>query len=175
MRPRLTSVKQTARGVSGVDLLIVTAMATAIIGFAVVSLVRGSRATDRTNFAVEIANQLQKARLDSIRREPMALDQMAQLKVFNRRFYSIAIDADSDGYLDVPLVISLPENTGIEINGPFPRTYVFDAEGRTVDEGLRPVIPADLIIGNSGGASVIKFTNDGRITVAPAAQTASPN
>jgi len=175
MRPHLTSVKQTALGVSGTDLLIVIAMATAIIGFTVVSLVRGSRASDRTNFAVEIANQLQKARLDSIRRKPVALDQMAQLKVFNRRFYSIAIDADSDGYLDVPLVISLPENTGVEINGPFPRTYIFDAEGRTVDEALRPLAPLPLTIGNSGGASVVKFTSDGKITVAPAGQAASPN
>lgn len=175
MRPHLTSVKETARGVSGVDLLIVIAMATAIIGFAVVSLVRGSRATDRTNFAAEIANQLQKARLDSIRRKPTAMDQMAQLKVFNRRFYSIAIDVDNDGYLDVPLVISLPENTGFEINGPFPRSYIFDAEGRTVDEGLQAAAPSPLLIGNNSGASAIKFTDDGRITVAPAAQVTAPN
>lgn len=81
MRPRLTFVKQTACVVTGVDLLIVIVMARAIIGFALVSLVRGSRTTDQTNFEVGTANQLRKTRLDSIRRQPMALDQTAQLKV----------------------------------------------------------------------------------------------
>jgi len=173
MRPQLTSVKSTARGVSGVDLLIVIAMAAVIAGFAVFSLVRANRTTNRSNYAVDIANHLQKARQDSIRRKPTELNQMAQLKVFNRRFYSIAVDADSDGYLDVPLVISLPESTGVEIGGPFPKTYIFDSEGQTVDEKLRRVVPAAIKVGNSSGASNITFSDDGKITVAPANNPAS--
>ncbi len=173
MRPHLTSVKSTARGVSGVDLLIVIAMASVIAGFAVFSVVRANRATNRSNYAVDIANHLQKARQDSIRRKPTELNQMAQLKVFNRRFYSIAVDADSDGYLDVPLVISLPENTGVEISGPFPKNYIFDSEGQTVDEALRPVAPAAFTIGNSSRASTITLSLDGRITIAPVTNPAA--
>jgi len=36
-----------------------------------------------------------------MRRNATDLNQMSQVKIFNRRFYSIAIDSDGDGNLDV--------------------------------------------------------------------------
>lgn len=168
MQPRLTVIKQNARGFSVTELLLVIAMIAVIGGFAVVSLVRGHRTAYRTNTALEIANLLQKARLDSIRRNPQDINQMAQVKVFNRRFYSVAIDGDNDGYLDVPLVMSLPEQPGVGFNGPFPKTYIFDSQGQTVDAQSKPVSPAPMTVGDSSATSAIKFSDDGKITVVPA-------
>ena len=81
MRPHLTFVKQNSSGFSVTELLLVAAMALVVAGFVVVFLVRGNRVSDRTNTAVEIANYLQKARLDSMRRSATDLNQMAQVKV----------------------------------------------------------------------------------------------
>jgi prepilin-type N-terminal cleavage/methylation domain-containing protein len=168
MRPPLTFFKQNPRGFTVTELLLVIAMISVIGGFAVVSLIRGNRTAHRTNTALEIANILQKARLDSIRRNPTDVNQMAQVKIFNRRFYSVAIDGDNDGYLDVPLVMSLPEQAGVSINGPFPKTYIFDSQGQTVDAQSNRVTPGPMTVGDSSAASAIKFSDDGKITVVPA-------
>ena len=164
----LTSSKQTMRGFSKLELLCVVVMASMVAGFAVVSLVRGSRTGDRTRTAVDLATHLQKARIDSMRRNARDINQMAQVRVFNRRFYSIAIDGDNDGQLDVPLVISLPEEPGVEISGPFPKNYIFDELGQTVDGQNQRVTPPPMIVGNGSGASAIKFSDDGKIVVVPA-------
>jgi prepilin-type N-terminal cleavage/methylation domain-containing protein len=173
MRPHLTVIKDTARGFSITELLLVMAMISVVGGFALLSVIRGNRAAHRTGTAVEIANYLQKARLDSIRRRAKDVNQMAQVKIFNRKFYSIAIDGDNDGYLDVPLVMTLPEESGVEINGPFPKTFIFDWQGQTVDLQDHRVASAPMTIGNSSGASAIKFSDDGTITVVPAVKLMS--
>ena len=149
MPPSLSSFRHAQRGFSVTELLIVLAMISVIAGFAVVSIVRGNRAAYSTSTAVEIAGYLQRARVDSMRRNAKDLNQMAQVKIFNRRFYSIAIDGDGDGNLDVPLVKSLPEQTGVEINGPFPKNYIFDWQGQTVDLQNKRVAPQSIILGNS--------------------------
>ena len=171
MRPHLTLIKQNARGFTVTELLLVVAMILVVGGFFLVSLVRGKRAAYRANTAVEIANYLQKARLDSMRRNTRDVSQMAQVKIFNRRFYSIAVDGDNDGYLDVPLVMSLPEQPGVGFNGPFPKTYIFDGQGQTVDSQNQRVAPAPMTVGDSSGASAIKFSDDGKITVVPAVKS----
>ena len=103
-----------------------------------------------------------------MRRNARDINQMAQVRVFNRRFYSIAIDGDNDGQLDVPLVISLPEEPGVEISGPFPKNYIFDELGQTVDGQNQRMTPPPMIVGNGSGASAIKFSDDGKIVVVPA-------
>lgn len=168
MRPHLTASKQKMRGASVAELLLIVAMISVVAGFVVLSLVRGGHTVDRTKTAVELANYLQKARADSIRRNPKDISQMAQLKIFNRRSYSLAIDGDNDGQLDIPLIISLPEEPGVEINGPFPKTYIFDGLGQTVDSQNQRLAPQPMTVGNSSGASAIKFSDDGKITVLPA-------
>jgi type II secretory pathway pseudopilin PulG len=155
-------------GLSLLELVIVVAMVGIISGFAIVSFVRASRTVDRTKTAVELANYLKQARVDSMRRNAKDPSQMAQVKVFNRRFYSIAIDGDNDGQLDIPLVMSLPEGPGMEISGPFPKTYIFDWLGQTVDSQNQRVTPPPMVVGNGAGASAIKFEIDGKIVVVPA-------
>jgi prepilin-type N-terminal cleavage/methylation domain-containing protein len=168
MCPHLTHFKPKQSGFSVTELLLVVAMISVVAGFVVLSLVRGNRAAYRTNTAVEIAGYLQKARLDSIRRNAKDLSQMAQVKIFNRKFYSIVVDGDGDGNLDIPLVKTLPEQTGAEINGPFPKTYIFNWQGQTVDSENNRVTPPSLTVGNSSGASAIKFSDEGKIVVVPA-------
>jgi prepilin-type N-terminal cleavage/methylation domain-containing protein len=167
MPPSLPFFKNTQRGFSVTELLIVLAMISVIGGFAVVSIVRGNRAAYSTSTAVEIAGYLQRARVDSMRRGAKDLNQMAQVKIFNHKFYSIAIDGDGDGNLDVPLVKSLPEQTDIEIGGPFPKTYIFDWQGQTVDLQNNHVAPPSIIVGNSTTASAIKLSENGKVLVVP--------
>jgi hypothetical protein len=168
MRPYLTFVKQNAPGFSVIELLLVIAMVSVIAGFLMVSWVRGDRAADRANTAVEIANCLQKARLDSMRRQVRDINQMAQVKVFNRRSYSIAIDADGDGQLDIPLVMNLPAEQGVEMNGPFPKTFIFDGLGQPVDSLNRRISPELVTVSNSSGVSAVKFSETGEVIVVPA-------
>ena len=170
---RLTLTPYNSRGVSGIDLLIVIALVSVVVGSIVAYLVRGNRATYRTNTAVEIAGYLQKARADSMRRNAKDLKQMAQVKIFNRRFYSITIDGDGDGNLDVPLVKSLPEQADAEITGPFPKTYIFNWQGQTVNLQNNRVTPPSIVIGNASGASAIKLNDDGKVVVVPGAKLPS--
>lgn len=121
MCPRLNPVFQRQRGFSAVEYLLVLVMISVVAGFAVTSIVRRNRAAYRTSTALELAGYLQKARADSIRRAVTDINQMAQVKIFNRKFYSVAIDGDADGNLDVPLVKSLPEEADVQISGPSQR------------------------------------------------------
>jgi type II secretory pathway pseudopilin PulG len=158
-----------AAGVSAIEVLIVLAMVGVIAGFACLRLIQEQRATSRKSTAVEFATHLQKARLDSMRRNAKDVNQMAQVKVFNRSMYSVAIDADGDGYLDTPLVTNL-EKEGVEIQGPFPKTFIFDWLGQTVDAQSHRSPPAIVTVGNGSGASAVKFTETGDIVVVPAAR-----
>lgn len=160
--------KSHPRGFSLLELLIVVAMISVISGFAVLNYVQGNRTVARTNAAVELANHLQKARNDSMRRRPKEVDQMAQVKVFNRRFYSVAIDGDGDGHLDIPLVMSLPEEQGVEIKGPFPKTFIFDGLGQTVDAQINRVPAQPITVTNSSGSSAVTFSETGKVIVVPA-------
>lgn len=157
-----------AAGLSAIEVLIVLAMVCVIAGFVCFKLIQGNRTTYRQSTAVDFANFLQKARLDSMRRQVDDINQMAQVKVFNRRSYSIAIDADGDGQLDIPLVMNLPAEQGIEMNGPFPKTYIFDGLGQTVDPLNRRISPQPVTLSNSSGASAVKFSETGDVTVVPA-------
>lgn len=155
-------------GFSVVEFAIVATMLAAILGFALFSFVKAGRSVERTSAATEIATCLQKARLDSMRRNARDVKDMAQVKIFNRRFYSVAIDGDGDGNLDVPLVKTLPEAMDVEIEGPFPKTYVFDWLGQTVDAQNHRVPPQLIVVGNSAGANSIRFDNEGKVVVANA-------
>ena len=160
-------------GVSAVEILIVIAMLCIVGGFLAMKLIRGNDATNRQSTAVDFANHLQKARLDSMRRQVKDIDQMAQVKVFNRKSYSIAIDADGDNQLDVPLVMNLPAEQGIEMNGPFPKAFIFDGLGQTVDSLSHPVTPEPITVSNSAGTSAIKFSETGDVIVVPAVKLTS--
>lgn len=169
MNAPLTNKKRSdAAGVSTIEVLIVIAMVCTVIGFVCLKLISGNDATNRQTTAVDFANHLQKARLDSIRRQVEDISQMAQVKVFNRKSYSMAIDGDGDNQLDVPLVMNLPAEQGIEMNGPFPKTFIFDGFGQTVDTENQPVKLEPVTLTNSAGASAVKFSETGEVIIVPA-------
>ncbi len=170
MRSSLTVAKQTIGGFSVVELLLIIVMISVVAGFAIVSIVQRNRTSSRKTAAIEIATQLQKARLDSMKRNARDVNQMAQLKIFNRSSYSVAIDGDGDGYLDVPLVMSLPAEQGVEISGPFPKTFIFDWLGQTVDSQNHRVRPPLVTVGAGSAANSVRFTEIGDIVVVPARQ-----
>jgi type II secretory pathway pseudopilin PulG len=162
-----------AAGISAIEVLIVIAMVCIVVGFACLKLVQGNRSTSRQSTAVDFANYLQKARLDSMRRQVNDLSQMAQVKVFNRKAYSIAIDADGDSQLDIPLVMNLPAEQDIEMKGPFPKTFIFDGQGQTVDSLNHRVLPEPVTISNGSGASAVKFSETGEVIVVAALKPAA--
>jgi len=168
MNAPFTHKQSDMSGVSAVEILIVIAMLCIVGGFLAMKLIRGNEATNRQSTAVDFANHLQKARLDSMRRQVKDLNQMAQVKVFNRKSYSLAIDADGDNQLDIPLVMNLPAEQGIEMNGPFPKTFIFDGLGQTVDSLSHRVTPEPITVSNSAGTSAIKFSETGDVIVVPA-------
>lgn len=157
-----------AAGLAAIEVLIVIVMVCIVVGFLCFKFIKGNHTAYRQSTAVDFATYLQKARLDSMRRQVKDVSQMAQVKVFNRRSYSIAIDADGDGQLDIPLVMNLPTEQGIEMNGPFPKTYIFDGLGQTVDPLSHRTSPEPVTLSNSSGASAVKFSEAGEVIVAPA-------
>jgi type II secretory pathway pseudopilin PulG len=168
MQPRVTSVKKTRLGLSTIELVLVIGIVSVIAVFGVISLVRPNRSFNRTNIAVELANHLQNARIDSVHRRPKDINQMGQVKIIDRRSYSIAIDANNDGSRDFPVVMNLPEELGVEFGEPFPKTYLFDGDGQTVDGEARPVEPQPMILEDGSGSTAIRISDDGKITVLPA-------
>jgi hypothetical protein len=54
------------------------------------------------------------------------------------------------------------------MNGPFPKNYIFNWQGQTVDSQNNRVEPQPLTVGSSSGASAIKFLEDGKVVVVPA-------
>jgi type II secretory pathway pseudopilin PulG len=150
-----------ASGFSLVELVIVMAMILMVTGFFVVEITQARQAMTRTTAARLFATQIEKARLDSVRRHPDSPLDMAQLSIINTKFYTLAIDADGDSRLDEPRVFELASNSDLAFNGPFPRTFMFNYRGRTVD-AFGNIITADLVtISNKYGTSVIRVTNTG--------------
>ncbi len=158
------------RGISILEILIVILMIAVVMGFVLVNLVQSQKAIIRASTATELATLLQKARLDSMRRTAKNMDQMAQVKIFNRRIYSMTLDGDNDGNLDVPLVMNLPEEKDAEIAGPFPKTFIFDWLGQTVDEQNHRTQMNPVLVRNSSGATAITISETGKPVVVTTAQ-----
>ena len=160
-------------GVSKVELLIVLAMLFVVGGFVIFKLVGSPKAEARANVSRELGGYLEKARSDSMRRKATEINEMAQVKVFNGKFYSVAIDANGDGHLDIPLVMSFPAEQGVEFQGPFPKTFIFDGNGRNVDLNKRPVPFQPVILSDNSGKSAVKLSETGQAVVVPAVKSAA--
>ncbi len=150
-----------ARGVSILELLIVIAMVSVIIGFALMQVVEGRQDMTRENAAQQLAAYLEKARLDSVRRHPNLPAEMAQVSIINASFYSVTIDANGDGALDAPRVFSMPAESNLQFNTPYPRTIYFNWRGRTVDNAGNPANPDFVSLTHSHGSSRIDLTPAG--------------
>lgn len=164
------------RGFTALELLIVVSIISVVCGFAVLQITRARQVMIRENAARQLAGYLEKARVDSLRRHPMASAQMAQVALVNATSYSITIDANGDGTLDTAKVISLPTDSSLQFNTPFPRTIYFNWRGRTVDAAGNVATPPFVTISNSYGSSRIDLTTAGQPTLqGPPTSTAVTN
>ena len=156
-----------AAGVTVVELLIVIMMIAVISGFALMRIVRARQVMIRANAAQEFVGYLEKARLDSVRRRPLPTTaEMAQVSIVNATYYSVTIDADGNGALDAPKVISLPVNTDLQFNGSFPRTIYFDWRGRTVNStGTISPVSTITISSSTYGSTSINISDAGQALI----------
>ena len=151
-----------AGGFSVLELLIVVAMISVLVGFALLQITEARQDLARENAAQQLAAYLEKARLDSIRRHPSTTVQMAQITILDANSYSVTIDANWDGALDAPRVIRMPAGSNLQFNAPFPRTIYFNWRGRTVDASGNPPTPHFVSLIHSYGTSTIDLTLSGQ-------------
>ena len=173
--------KSHARGFSVLELLIVVAMISVLTGFALIQIVRARQIMTRTNTARQFASYLEKARLDSVRRHAMTSTQMAQIQIVNANYYTVTIDSDGDSALNAPQVVSLPANSNLQFNVPYPRTIYFNWRGRTVDASGNIATPSYVTISTSPtDSSRLDLTTsgqpslDGPATSSPVANSGNP-
>jgi len=86
------------------------------------------------------------------------INRMAQITVVDAHGYNVSLDANGDGNLDPPVFVDLKDQN-LKIDGPFPRMYMFDAQGRTVDPGRNPITSGAITLSNGSGKSVINLVN----------------
>jgi len=156
-----------AAGVTVLELLIVMMMIAVMSGFALMRIVGARQVMIRANAAQEFVGYLEKARLDSVRRRPVPTTaEMAQVSIVNATYYSVTIDADGNGALDAPKVISLPVNTDLQFNGSFPRTIYFDWRGRTVNStGTISPVSTITISSSTYGSTSINISDAGQAVI----------
>jgi len=138
-----------------------------VISYTLTTVVRGQKPAMRANAARQLANYLEQARNDSVRRRANAAAQMAQVTILNEKYYSVMLDGNGDGALDTPLVINLNDQR-VTLNGPFPRTFMFDLAGKPVDATAKVMLPSPITVTNSSGVTTIKVFDSGQApTVQP--------
>ncbi|HKR58919.1 MAG TPA: hypothetical protein VJS64_04240 [Pyrinomonadaceae bacterium] len=143
------------------DILIVLVVVFIVISFTMTSVITVQKPAVRNMAARQVENYFEQARSDSRRRRATAPAQMAQVTIINERYYSVTMDANGDGVLDTPIVVSLVEEN-VTLNGPFPRTLFFDSAGRTVDSSANVIEPSAITLTNPSGTSTVKLSNSGQ-------------
>lgn len=164
--PLMTKSSTDASGFSVLELLIVAVMLSVLVGFAITQIAQAKQNMTRANAVRELTTNIEKARLDSIRRHATASAQMAQVAIINANFYSVTLDVNGDGAVDAPRVIGMPADSELTIqNGTFPRTIMFNWRGRTVDNSGNTINPENVRIGNSYGSTTVRITNAGQTAI----------
>ena len=96
-----------------------------------------------------------------MRRRAVDAKQMAEVTILNETFYSVRSDENGDGNLDAPRVVNLQEQQ-LRIDGPFPRTFMFDRLGNNVDGGGNALKATYVMFGNRSGKSVVTVSDTGK-------------
>jgi Tfp pilus assembly protein FimT len=162
MKPKTNNRR--ADGFATVDFLIVAVIILIIVTYAWTAVMQAQRWQAREGAARQFAGFVERARSDSTRRRATDPRQMAQITVLNETYYSVTIDQDGDGALDVPRVVSLQQLT---IDGPYPRTYMFDRTGKAVDSSGNAIQQTVVTFANRSGKSVVKVSDDGQAAPSP--------
>jgi len=166
MNIRLTSGNKVSscKGFSMLDLLIVVLLVLVVVSYTLTTMVRAQKPALRNMASRQLVNYLERARNDSMRRRATVSSQMAQVTIINDRYYCVTMDANGDGVLDMPIVVSLAEEH-VTLNGPFPRTVLFDSLGRTVDSNAAVIRHDAITLANPSGANVVKLSELGQLSM----------
>jgi len=165
---------KSCEGYSVVDLLIVVVIILTLASYVWTQLIQAQRTQVRSNAAQQLAYYLETARSDSMRRRATEAAQMAQVTLLNETFYAVTLDANGDGMLDAPVVVSLA-GQDLAMAGPFPRTFMFNSSGKPVDSSQKSIGAAQIVFANRGGKSAVTVSDMGKATfVQPGTLTISP-
>jgi len=156
--PNTARKSNTSAGFSVLDMLIVVVIVSIIVTYVLGQISTIQKPLARTNAAQRLTAYVQTARSDSIRRHASEITRMAQITVVDAQGYNVSLDANGDGNLDPPVFVDLKDQK-LKIDGPFPRMYMFDAQGRTVDPGRNPITSGSITLSNASGKSVINLAN----------------
>jgi type II secretory pathway pseudopilin PulG len=162
MRASSTSKKLASnKGLTMLDLLVVAVIIAIVVNFVVAAMGKAQKSLVLTNAAQQFASYVQQAQSDSKKLHATAAPQMAQVTILNDRYYTVTLDSNGDGVLDPPLVVSL-EDRHVRMDGPFPRTVMFDWLGRAFDPTQKMIPSPTVTFAGEGGKTVITFGGAGR-------------
>jgi len=151
-------------GFATVDMMIVAVIILIVVTYAWTAIVQAQRWQAREGAAQQFAGFLDRARSDSMRRRATDAQQMAEVTILNETFYSVRTDENGDGTLDAPRVVNLREQH-LSMDGPFPRTFMFDRNGRYVDNNGNALKPTYVTFGNRSGKSVVTVSDTGKASL----------
>lgn len=175
---RTTGKPKTERGVSVLELIIVVTIVGVVTAFAILRISAAQSAMRITNSAREFTSYLEKARLDSIRRRPMNVNEMASVTINSVNSYTVLIDRDGNGVLDAPRTITIANVQGARFAGvSIPTVINFNWRGRPVntsgnnmeltfrmeDAGGNNINP--IFVTSHGDTSLTSNTNTSAVTV----------
>lgn len=140
-------VRRGERGASIIELLIMVAMVTVIMGYALMRISGAQQFMRMENASREFMSYVEKARQDSMRRHagpPGLLPQppMAFVQITGARSYTVVMDFDGDGNVDAPRQINIPPEQGVFFNTgttPLPITIAFNWRGRAVNSAAAAI------------------------------------
>ena len=158
--------RKSSAGFSVLDMLIVVVIVAIIVTYVLGQISTIRKPLARTNAAQRLQSYVQRARSDSIRRHADEMTRMAQITVVDAHAYNVSLDDNGDGVLDPPVFVDLKEQN-LKLDGPFPRVFFFDAQGRTIDAHRNPLSSASISVFNASGKSVVAVSNPSSPTSRP--------
>jgi Tfp pilus assembly protein FimT len=174
------------RGISVLELIIVVTIIGVVTAFAILRISAAQRAMRITNSTREFISYLEKARLDSIRRRPMNVDEMASVTINSANSYSVRIDQNGDGVLDAARTITIANVQGARFAGVgIPTVINFNWRGRPVNalgntieltfrmEDAAGANANPIFLTSIGDASLSSNTNTNAVTVIDGASASS--
>jgi len=116
-------------GFSLLQILVVLGVVSVVSALAFFGIASAKQRIRLTNSSRLLASYVEKARVDSVRRHPMAPEDMARIEVLDKTRYRVKMDFDGNGTVETK-EITLDE--GVEF-ATDPIALVFDWRGRLVD------------------------------------------
>ena len=150
-------------GFSMMQLLITFAIVSVVSGLAILGITEAKQRIRLTNSSRLLASYIEKARVDSVRRHPMAAADMAGIQVLDKTRYRVKMDLDSNGTVDTKDVTL---DSGVEF-ATDPMTLLFDWRGRLVDLPLTEIkVSIAVQWGNDpNDQRVVDVTRSGDVTI----------